>query len=208
MDRGIDPSYEIPRLAFPPSHHPYQTPSLCPFRPDFVPHQIQVLQSRVLSEAFGQGLTGEIWWTSSPALLIKLWVNSFLPVRENFSSYWTKGWGMDDFGMRYVSFNITFAHICSLTALERYLPKKNLNPSQSDHRKTTGEESQCVCRLATLRSTKIHFAMHSFQSPWTFHWLHFQVAVSWSFSPNTKPLPLHRRFRSAANPGSSGWSSL
>ena len=23
--------------------------------------------------------------------------------------------------------------------------------------------------------------MHSFQSPWTFHWLHFQVAVSWSF---------------------------
>ena len=102
---------------------------------------------------------------------------------ENFSSYWTKGWGMDGFGMQYVSFNLKFAHICSLTALERYLPKKNLNPSprQSDHHKTTSEESRCIYRLATLRSTKIHFAMLSFQSPWTFHWLHFQVTVSWSF---------------------------
>ena len=40
-------------------------------------------------------------------------------------------------------FNIKFAHICSLTALERYLPKKIQNPSQSsqssqsDHHKTT-----------------------------------------------------------------------
>ena len=39
---------------------------------------------------------------------------------ENFSR--TKGWGMDGFGMQYVSFSIKFAHICSLTALERYLP--------------------------------------------------------------------------------------
>ena len=100
---------------------------------------------------------------------------------ENFSR--TKGWGMDGFGMQYVSFSIKFAHICSLTALERYLPKKNLNPSpsQSDHHKTTSEESQCIYRLATLRSTKIHYAMDSFLSSWTFHWLHFQVAVSWSF---------------------------
>ena len=54
-----------------PSHHPDQTPSLCPFISEFVPVQIQVLQSRILSQAFGQGLTGETW-TSSPALLIKL----------------------------------------------------------------------------------------------------------------------------------------
>ena len=182
---GVEPCHACrlyPAARFPLRHTILtKPPSLCLFRPDFVPRQIQVLQSKVLSEAFGQGLTGEIWWTSSPPLLIKLWVNSFLPVRENFSSYWTKGWGMDGFGMRYVSFNIKFAHICSLTALERYLPKKNLNPSQSDQHKTTSEESQCICRFATLRSTKIHFAMHSFQSPWTFHWLHLQVTVSWSF---------------------------
>ena len=161
-------------------YHPYQTPSLCPFRADAVVLQIQVLQSRVLSEAFGQGLTGESWWTSSPALLIKLWVISFLP---SFSRISAAIEPMDGFGMQSVSFNIMFAHICSLTALERGLPKTNLNPSpsQSDHHKTTSEESQCIYRLATLRSTKIHFAMLSFQSPWTFHWLHFQVTVSWSF---------------------------
>ena len=51
-----------------PPHHPHQTPSLGPFRVDSVLIQIQVLQSRVLFEAFGQGLTGEIRWTSSPAL--------------------------------------------------------------------------------------------------------------------------------------------
>ena len=57
----------------PPSHHPHQTPSLCPFRPDFVIRQNQVRQSRVLLERLGQGLTAEIWWTSSPAhQLIKL----------------------------------------------------------------------------------------------------------------------------------------
>ena len=49
-----------------------KTPSLCPFRANSVTLQIQVRQSRVFLEAFGQGLTGEIW-TSSPALqLIKL----------------------------------------------------------------------------------------------------------------------------------------
>ena len=39
------------------AYHPHQTPSLGPFRADCVQLQIQVLQSRVLFEAFGQGLT-------------------------------------------------------------------------------------------------------------------------------------------------------
>ena len=58
MAACLDPFYEIVRPLSTP-HHPYQTPSLCPFRADAVVLQIQVLQSRVLSEAFGQGLTGE-----------------------------------------------------------------------------------------------------------------------------------------------------
>ena len=104
---------------------------------------------------------------------------------ENFSSYWTKGWGMDDFGMQYVSFNIKFAHICSRTALERYLPKKNLNCSQSDHHKTTREESRCIYRLTTLRSTKIHFSTLQcipFRAREHLIWVHFQVTVSVSSS--------------------------
>ena len=76
----LHPSYEILLLPLSPgSHHPHQTPSLCPFRANLVRTQIQIHQSRVLPEAFGQGLTGEIWWTPSPALLIKLWVFSVLP---------------------------------------------------------------------------------------------------------------------------------
>ena len=142
----------------PPSHHPHQTPSLCPFRADVVITQVQVLQSRVLFEAFGQGLTVEI------CRAVKARDEGWYIMRH-------KVWFLDGFGMQYVSFNIKFAHICSRTALERYLPKKNLNPSQSDHLKTTCEESQCIYILATLRSTEVHFAMLSFQRPWTFHWL-------------------------------------
>ena len=63
----LEPYSEILQPLSPRSHHPHQTPSLCPFRADFVILQIQVRQRRVLLEAFGQGLTGEIW-TSSPAL--------------------------------------------------------------------------------------------------------------------------------------------
>ena len=75
----LEPYSEILQPVSPPSHHPHQTPSLCPFRADFVTRQMQVHQGRVLLEAFGQGLTGEIW-TSSPALeSIKLQVFSFLP---------------------------------------------------------------------------------------------------------------------------------
>ena len=62
-----------------------QTPSLCPFRADAVFKQIQIRQSRVLFEAFGQGLTGEIWTLSAALELIKLWVLSVLP-SENLSS--------------------------------------------------------------------------------------------------------------------------
>ncbi len=75
-------------------HHPHQTPSLCPFRPDIVTRQIQVRQSRVLFEAFGQGLTGEMDLESS------YWINQTLGLLippfllENFSGYWTKGWGI------------------------------------------------------------------------------------------------------------------
>ena len=76
----LHPSYEILLLPLSPgSHHPHQTPSLCPFRANLVRTQTQIHQSRVIPEAFGQGLTGEIWWTPSPALLIKLWVFSVLP---------------------------------------------------------------------------------------------------------------------------------
>ena len=83
---------ESPRICI---GHPRQTPSLCPFRPDSVELQIQVLQGGVLFKAFGQGLTGEIW-TSSPALeSIELWVHSVpLSSRDFLSSYWIKGWGM------------------------------------------------------------------------------------------------------------------
>ena len=63
----LEPYPEILQPVSPPSHHPHQTPSLCPFIADCVPRQIQVRQSRVLLEAFGQGLTGEIG-ASSPAL--------------------------------------------------------------------------------------------------------------------------------------------
>ena len=62
------------------SHHPHQTPSLYPFRANVIVPQIQGHQSRVRFQTLGQGLTGEIWWTSSPALeLIKLWVLPVLP---------------------------------------------------------------------------------------------------------------------------------
>ena len=134
-------------------------------------------KSRFFRKAWQEKADGrrvQLFWSNSGSS------HSSLPSRE-FLQLLTKGWGMDGFGMQYVSFNIKVVHICLQTALERYLPNKNLNPSQSDHHKTTTEESQCIYRLATLRSTKIHFAMHSFQGPWTFHWLHFQVAVSWSF---------------------------
>ena len=63
----LEPYPEILQPVSPPSHHPHKTPSLCPFRANSVTLQIQVRQSRVLLEAFSQGLTGEIW-TSSPAL--------------------------------------------------------------------------------------------------------------------------------------------
>ena len=126
-----------PPALTPPSHHPHQTPSLGPFRADVVKLQIQVRQSKVLLKAFGQGLTGEIW-TSSPALLIKLWVLCPPFLLENLSGYWTKGRGMRhnetqrtgfSVSMLYVSFNLKFAHICSPTALERYLP--NQDPMQT-----------------------------------------------------------------------------
>ena len=42
---------------------------------------------------------------------------------------------MHGFGMQYLSFNLKFAHICSLTALERYLP--NQNPRQTAASLTT-----------------------------------------------------------------------
>ena len=56
----------------------------------------------------------------------------------NFSGCSTKGWGMDGFGMKCVSFNLTFSHICSLTALERYLP--NQNPMQTAASLTTTKQ--------------------------------------------------------------------
>ena len=75
MAACLDSFYEIVRPLSAP-HHPHQTPSLCRFRVNSVFQQIQVDQSRVLFQAFGQGLTGEIRWTLSPALeLIKLWVS-------------------------------------------------------------------------------------------------------------------------------------
>ena len=131
----------------------HQTPSLCPFRADSVLLQIQVDQSRVLFEAFGQGLTGEIRWTSSPALeWIKLWVILFLPSFSRISPVIeprdaghneTQSTAVDGFGMQYVSFNLKFVHICSQTALERYLPKINLYkfqpiwPPQNNQRRIT-----------------------------------------------------------------------
>ena len=54
------------------SHHAHQTPSLRSVVDDHVPHQIQVDQSRVLFEAFGQGLTGEIWTMSAALELTSL----------------------------------------------------------------------------------------------------------------------------------------
>ena len=42
---------------------------------------------------------------------------------------------MDGFGMQYVSLNLKFAHTCSPTALERYLP--NQNPMQTAASLTT-----------------------------------------------------------------------
>ena len=54
------------------AYHPHQTPSLGPFIPDAVLLQIQIRQSRVLFEAFGQGLKGEIWTLSAALELIKL----------------------------------------------------------------------------------------------------------------------------------------
>ena len=83
----------------------------------------------------------------------------------------------------------------------------------------TWKTSKTIYSLAShLRSNTVH----CFQVLWAFHWLHFQVAESCSFlwnpaarfpsftpsTPNTKPLPLQGRFRSAPNSGRSKQSSL
>ena len=48
-------------LPLPLWHHPHQTPSLCPFRADVVPTQMQVGQGGVLFQGLGQSLARDTW---------------------------------------------------------------------------------------------------------------------------------------------------
>ena len=60
---------------------------------------------------------------------------------RHYKTYKTQstGYAMHGFGMQYLSFNLKFAHICSLTALERYLP--NQNPRQTAASLTTTKKA-------------------------------------------------------------------
>ena len=125
---------------------------------------------------------------------------------------------MDCFGMQYVSFNLKFVHICWQTALERYLPKKNLHSTANLTTTKQPEKNHGASidlqhwdqQRSTLQCFPFRAREHF--TDFTFKWLCLDPSSMPFFclpsSPNTKPSPLHRRFRSAPNSGSSGWSSL
>ena len=104
------------------SHHPRQTPSLCPFITNVVTRQIQLRQSKVRFEAFGQGLRVQLLnWSNSRS--------SQSSLLGNLSGCWTVGFCMK-YGFFYLlTFVTSSLQIWSKTALKRHLDLPNKHPN-------------------------------------------------------------------------------
>ena len=126
------------------SHHPHQTPSLGPFISNPVRPQTQVCQHRVRFEAFGQGLRVQLLnWSNSGSS------QSSLPSWE-FVRLLNRGFLYE---INFFMF-LLFSHLSHQVwpkLIDQKQPSRDIrtyqidvqsHPSQSDHHKTTSEESK------------------------------------------------------------------